>query len=202
MRIAQTHRKTFETEINIELNLDGHGEAEIDTGVGFFDHMLHQVAVHGMFDLKCIAKGDLHIDPHHTVEDCAISFGKTFSTALGDRKSITRVGSFFVPLDESLAFASVDFSGRPYWNINIGWTSASVANLPTSLIDHFFQSFSVAAACNLHVLTHYGTDNHHLAEAAFKAFARALDQATSIDERRVGRIPSTKGTLTDDEVTS
>lgn len=196
MRKAQSHRKTNETDIDVELNLDGHGEAEISTGIGFFDHMLHHVAVHGMFDLRVNAVGDLHIDPHHTIEDCAIVLGQAFSTALGDRIAINRMGSFFVPMDESLAFVALDFSGRPYWKINIGWTSPNVANLPTALIDHFFQSFSAAAACSLHVMTHYGSDNHHLAEAAFKAFARALDLATCIDERRAGYIPSTKGSLT------
>jgi imidazoleglycerol-phosphate dehydratase len=196
MRKAQSHRKTKETDIDVELILDGYGEAEISTGIGFFDHMLHHVAVHGMFDIRLNAIGDLHIDPHHTIEDCALVLGQAFSTALGDRIAINRMGSFFVPMDECLAFAALDFSGRPYWKISIGWTSPSVANLPTTMIDHFFQSFSAASACNLHVMTHYGTDNHHLAEASFKAFARALDLATRIDERRADSIPSTKGSLT------
>jgi imidazoleglycerol-phosphate dehydratase len=198
MRIVRTHRKTNETEIEIELNLDGRGQAEIETGIGFLDHMLHHVAVHGMFDLTVRVKGDLYIDTHHTIEDCAIVLGKSFSSALEDRTAITRMGSFFVPMDESLAFVAIDFSGRPFWKINIGWTSPDVADIPVTLFDHFFQSFAAAANCNLHVLTHYGSDNHHLAEASFKAFARALDLATRIDERRAGAIPSTKGTLTDE----
>jgi imidazoleglycerol-phosphate dehydratase len=196
MRTAQVYRKTKETEIRVNLDLDGSGEAEINTGVGFLDHMLDHVAVHGLFDLQLEAQGDLHIDPHHTVEDCALALGQAFDQALEDRQGIVRIGSAYVPMDEALAFVSIDLSGRPYAVVQGEWHTPAVADVPTSLIPHVLESFGVKAQCNLHARVLYGRDDHHQAEALFKALGRALDAATKLDPRRAGRIPSTKGTLT------
>lgn len=195
MRKASVERKTKETKIQVELSLDGNGKAEIDTGIGFFDHMLTQIAVHGMFDLHIKADGDLHIDPHHTIEDCGLVLGEAFSQALGDKGGIFRMASVFVPMDEALAQMVIDFSGRPYSVLDTKWSSSQVAQIPTSLIEHFFESFAITGRCNLHARVLYGRDNHHMAEALFKAFARALDEATQIDPRRAGEIPSSKGVL-------
>lgn len=196
MRTASITRKTNETDITIELNLDGSGQHEISTGVGFLDHMLTHIAVHGLFDLTVKASGDLHIDEHHTVEDVALVLGSAFDQALGDRKGIIRMGSFYAPMDETLAFVALDLSGRPYTVIDAEWGQAPVGQIPTSLFPHFFESFAVTARCNLHARVLYGRDDHHKAEALFKALARALDAATRIDERRKS-VPSTKGTLTE-----
>jgi len=195
MRIAEVERITNETEIRVRLNLDGDGENQIDSGIGFLDHMLQQVAVHGFFDLTLEAKGDLHIDPHHTVEDCGLALGTTFSRALGERRGIIRIADSTVPMDEALAQVVVDLSGRPYSKLVTNWSSPTVGNLTTSLIEHFFESFSVTCACNLHAGILSGKDNHHMAEALFKAFGRALDSATQIDRRRQNRIPSSKGSI-------
>ncbi len=195
MRTSAIHRKTNETDISIELNLDGTGQREIDTGIGFIDHMLAHIAVHGLFDLKVKAKGDLHIDVHHTVEDVALSLGTAFDQALGDRNGIVRVGSCYVPMDETLAFVAVDLSGRPYSVIEAKWGMAPVGNIPTSLFPHFMESFAVTSRSNLHARVLYGRDDHHKAEALFKALARSLDAATQLDPRRAGNIPSTKGNL-------
>jgi imidazoleglycerol-phosphate dehydratase len=195
MRIAETRRKTSETEIRLRLNLDGSGQHKIDTGVGFFDHMLGHVAVHGLFDLELEAKGDLHIDSHHTVEDCALVLGQAFDQALGDRKGIARMGSAYVPMDEALAFVAVDLSGRPYAVVQADWHTSSVGGVPTSLFPHVLESFAASGRCNLHARVLYGRDDHHQAEALFKALGRALDEATKVDARRGGLIPSTKGTL-------
>ena len=195
MRTAKINRKTKETDVTVEINLDGSGEYQIDTGIGFFDHMLAQIAVHGLFDLSLKAKGDLHIDFHHTVEDCGLTLGAVFAQALGDKSGIVRTASAFVPMDEALGQAIVDFSGRPFSVINIGWTSPMVGGLETTLLEHFFQSFAVTSASNLHLISHYGKDNHHIAESLFKAFARAASAAVQIDPRRQGRIPSSKGVL-------
>lgn len=197
MRTAQLTRKTNETEIQLALNLDGTGISNLQTGIAFLDHMLNHVALHGMIDLDLSATGDLDIDAHHTIEDCALLLGQAIDHALSSRASIYRYGYAYVPMDESLARAVLDFSGRPYWIIDIGWQSPDVAGLPCSLIDHFFQSFSVTARCNLHIQTLYGRDNHHLAEASYKAFGRALRQAVAIDEQRGSQVASTKGTLTE-----
>lgn len=196
MRSATLERKTRETEIRLNLVLDGEGKSNIQTGNPFFDHMLDHVAFHGLFNLELAAQGDLDIDAHHTIEDCALLLGQAFDQALDSRSSIYRYGHAYVPMDESLARVVVDFSGRPYWAINIGWSSPTVAGIPCSLIEHFFQSFAVTARCTLHLATMYGNDNHHLSEASFKAFGRALRQAVSLDEKRGSQIPSTKGTLT------
>ena len=195
MRTAKINRKTKETDVTVEINLDGSGEYQIDTGIGFFDHMLAQIAVHGLFDLSLKAKGDLHIDFHHTVEDCGLTLGAVFAQALGDKSGIVRAASAFVPMDEALGQAIVDFSGRPFSVINIGWTSPMVGGLETTLLEHFFQSFAVTSASNLHFISHYGKDNHHIAESLFKAFSRAASAAVQIDPRRQGRIPSSKGVL-------
>lgn len=195
MRSAKIERSTNETKILIELELDGTGKHSIATGVGFLDHMLTHVAVHGLFDLNVQAQGDLHIDVHHTVEDVALVLGSAFDQALGDRKGIVRMGSFYVPMDETLAFAAIDFSGRPYCVVQADWGQAPVGDIPTSLFPHFLESFAATSRCNLHARILYGRDDHHKAEALFKAVARALDIATQLDPRRVS-IPSTKGTLT------
>jgi len=195
MRIAEISRQTNETQITIKLDLDGSGKHEISTGVGFLDHMLTHLAVHGLFDLTVQAKGDLHIDVHHTVEDVALALGQAFDKALGDRKGIIRMGDSFAPMDETLAHVALDLSGRPYAVIQADWHSPYVGNIPTTLFPHFFESFAVTARCNLHARVLYGRDDHHQAEALFKAWARALDLVTQIDPRRAGVIPSTKGTL-------
>jgi len=195
MRTAKVERKTNETQITIELNLDGSGKHDISTGVGFLDHMLTHIAVHGLFDLTVKATGDLHIDVHHTVEDVALVLGSAFDQALGDRKGITRIASFYAPMDETLAFVALDLSGRPYAVIDAEWGQAPVGQIPTSLFPHFLESFAVTSRSNLHARVLYGRDDHHKAEALFKALARALDTATQLDPRRHGIIPSTKGSL-------
>lgn len=195
MRAAEIHRKTNETDVNIKLNLDGHGIHNVHTGIGFLDHMLTHVAVHGLFDLDVQASGDLHIDPHHTMEDVALTLGKAFDQSLGERRGIVRIASSYVPMDESLAFVAVDLSGRPYSVVQVDWRSPMLGNIPTSLFPHFFESLAVTARCNLHARVLYGRDDHHQAEALFKALGRALDAATQLDPRRAGVIPSTKGTL-------
>jgi imidazoleglycerol-phosphate dehydratase len=195
MRTADISRQTNETQIQIKLELDGSGKHEISTGVGFLDHMLTHLAIHGLFDLTVQAKGDLDIDVHHTVEDVALALGQAFDQALGDRKGIVRMGDCFAPMDEAMAHVAVDLSGRPYAVIQAEWHSPYVGNIPTTLFPHFFESFAVTSRCNLHGRVLYGRDDHHQAEALFKAWARALDVATQIDLRRMGSVPSTKGTL-------
>jgi imidazoleglycerol-phosphate dehydratase len=195
MRTAEISRQTNETQIQIKLDLDGTGKHEISTGIGFLDHMLTHLAVHGLFDLAVQAKGDLHIDVHHTVEDVALALGQAFDRALDTRSGIVRMGDCFAPMDETLAHVAVDLSGRPYAVIQAAWHTPYVGNIPTTLFPHFFESFTVTAHCNIHARVLYGRDDHHQAEALFKAFARALDYATQIDPRRAGNIPSTKGTL-------
>ena len=195
MRTAEIHRQTNETDIRLTLNLDGTGQADIRTGIGFLDHMLHHVAVHGLFDLTLRAEGDLHVDEHHTVEDCALALGMAFDQALGDRKGIVRMGSAYVPMDEALAFVAVDLSGRPYAVVRARWHTPAVGGIAVSLFPHFLQSFAVTARANLHARVLYGADDHHQAEALFKALGRALDAATARDPRRAGSVPSTKGVL-------
>jgi len=195
MRIAKIERKTSETQVKIELNVDGSCQHDIATGIGFLDHMLTHIAVHGLFDLTIRAAGDLQIDVHHTLEDVALVLGSAFDQALDDRRGIARMANFYAPMDETLAFVALDFSGRPYSVIDAEWGSAPVGQIPTSLFPHFFESFAVTSCSNLHARILYGRDDHHKAEALFKAFARALDAATTIDARRQ-TVPSTKGTLT------
>jgi imidazoleglycerol-phosphate dehydratase len=195
MRTSTLSRQTSETQIEIQLDLDGTGAHTISTGVGFLDHMLTHLAVHGLFDLTVKATGDLHIDVHHTVEDVALVLGQAFDKALGDRKGIVRMGDCFAPMDETLAHVAIDLSGRPYSVVKAKWHTPYVGDIPATLFPHFFESFAVTARCNLHARVLYGRDDHHQAEALFKAWARALDIATQIDPRRVGSIPSTKGSL-------
>ncbi|MFN2243811.1 MAG: imidazoleglycerol-phosphate dehydratase HisB [Anaerolineae bacterium] len=195
MRTAKIHRKTLETDIQIALALEGTGQYEIATGLGFLDHMLAHVAVHGLFDLTVRAKGDLHVDAHHTVEDVALALGQAFDQALGDRIGIVRIGAATVPMDESLALVAVDLSGRPYTVTEMAWSGPTVGGLPVTLIPHIFESFAVAARANVHARVLYGRDDHHQAEALFKALGRALDAATCLDARRGGAVPSTKGVL-------
>ena len=195
MRTSTISRRTSETDINLALNLDGSGKASVATGVGFLDHMLRHIAVHGLFDLDVKAAGDLEIDPHHTVEDVAIVLGQAFDQALGDRQGLVRMGSAYAPMDEALAFVAVDLSGRPYAVIRAEWHTPSLGLLPTALIPHFLESLAFNAKLNLHARVEYGRDDHHQAEALFKALGRALDAATAIDPRRSGTVPSTKGTL-------
>lgn len=195
MRLAEFSRKTTETDISISLNLDGAGKREINTGLGFLDHLLANFALHGLFDLRLHAEGDLHVDPHHTVEDVALVLGSAFDQALGERSGIVRMGDAFTPMDETLAHVAVDLSGRPYAVVQVEWKTPAIAQIPTSLFTHFLESFAITARSNLHARVLYGRDDHHQAEALFKALARALEKATRLDPRRAGRIPSTKGSL-------
>lgn len=196
MRTATITRKTKETDIAITIDLDGTGQHKISTGVGFLDHMLTAVAVHGLFDLQVKTVGDLHIDAHHTIEDTGIVLGHCIDQALGDRKGINRMGHAFVTMDEALGFVALDLSGRPYTVFQAEWHAPMIGQFPTSIIGHFFESVAFQARMNLHAKVEYGRDDHHQAEALFKAFARALRTAVEHDPRRTG-IASTKGTLTD-----
>lgn len=193
-RKATIHRQTGETDIIITVNLDGAGRHQISTGVGFLDHMLTAVAVHGLIDLEVEAKGDLHIDSHHTIEDVGIALGQALNEAVGDRKGINRVGHAYVPMDEALGFVALDFSGRPYTVFHGEWATPAIGQFPTDLVQHFFESVAVHARLTLHARVN-GRNDHHKAEALFKALARALRLAVEIDPRR-GDVASTKGTLT------
>lgn len=193
-RTASLSRRTNETDISLTLDLDGVGRHQVQTGVGFLDHMLTHVALHGLFDLELRAQGDLHIDAHHTIEDVAIVLGQALDQALGDRTGIQRMGHAYVPMDEALAFIALDLSGRPYSVIAAEWHGPAIGAMPTSLVAHFLETLAVHGRMNLHARVHYGRDDHHQAEALFKALGRALRQAVSLDERRRG-VPSTKGTL-------
>lgn len=193
-RKAKTERVTSEVKVKVEINLDGKGDYEIETGIPFFDHMLSQLAKHGYFDLKISASGDLDVDFHHTVEDVGLALGDAILKALGDKKSIRRFGEAFVPFDETLAFASVDLSGRPYLVYKVKVPKSKVGEFDLELGEEFFKSFSNTLLCNLHIELKYGENLHHMIEALFKAVGRALDNATRIDPRS-GGIPSTKGKL-------
>jgi imidazoleglycerol-phosphate dehydratase len=195
VREAHVSRKTRETSIDLKLSIDGSGHHNIETGVGFFDHMLTQIAVHGLFDLDLKVQGDLHIDPHHTVEDVGLALGDALRTALGDRRGIARTASSFCPMDESLARTAVDLSGRPYSVLKINWAGDMVGGMPVSLMEHFLESFAQQGRFNLHIEAPYGRDTHHQAEAIFKSLARALDAAARYDPRRTGAVPSSKGIL-------
>ena len=194
-RTATVSRRTAETSIDISLNLDGSGKFVTETGIGFFDHMLSHIAKHGVFDLEVRCSGDLHIDQHHTVEDCGIALGEAFAQAWGDKAGLVRAGSAYMPLDEALAFAAVDLSGRPYARLDLNLLGREVGGMPPDLFNHFLESFTFAAKMNLHVRVLEGVNDHHKVEAAFKAMARALDAAVQVDPRRGGDIPSTKGTI-------
>lgn len=195
MRTATVKRKTSETDVTVTVNLDGTGQRAIHTGIGFYDHMLEQLARHGLFDLEIRTVGDLHIDAHHTVEDTAIALGEAFARALGDRAGITRYGHAYVPMDETLARVALDISGRPFLVWKVGFTQSRLGEMDTELFWHVFHSFAQAAGITLHAEALYGGNNHHIAESLFKALARALKQAVAIDPRQAGSVPSTKGTL-------
>ena len=194
-RTADISRNTLETQISVSIDLDGKGESKLDTGVPFLEHMIDQIARHGMFDININAKGDLHIDGHHTVEDIGIALGQAFSKALGDKKGITRYGHAYVPLDEALSRVVIDFSGRPGIEFNAKFTRGSIGSFDTELFYEFFQGFVNHANATIHVDNIRGRNSHHIAETIFKAFGRALRMAVAIDERMAGIIPSTKGAL-------
>ena len=194
-RTAAVTRNTKETQIRVQVNLDGTGQAELSTGIGFFDHMLDQIARHGLIDLLIDAKGDLHIDGHHTVEDVGITLGMAVAAAVGDKKGITRYGHSYVPLDEALSRVVVDFSGRPGLHMDVPFKSGMVGAFDTQLAYEFFQGFVNHALCTLHIDNLKGDNAHHQCETVFKAFARALRMALTPDPRSAGVIPSTKGSL-------
>ena len=193
-RQAEIKRTTKETDIAVTLNLNGSGQSSIATGVGFLDHMLDLFARHGLFDLTVTCKGDLHIDDHHTVEDIAITLGQAFAEALGDKRGIVRYGAAYVPMDETLARAVVDLSGRYFLVHRVTNTRDKVGTLSVELVEHFWHSFAEHCRCNLHIEVFYGTNQHHIIEAQFKAVTRALAQAVRVDERIQG-VMSTKGTI-------
>jgi len=195
MRQAEVVRNTLETQITVRLDLDGTGRSQLSTGVGFFDHMLDQVARHGMMDLEVLAKGDLHIDAHHTVEDVGITLGQAFAKAVGDKRGLRRYGHAYVPLDEALSRVVVDLSGRPGLDFNIAFTRALIGDFDVDLVHEFFQGFVNHALVTLHVDNLKGSNAHHQAETAFKAFGRALRMAVEVDARMHGTVPSTKGQL-------
>jgi imidazoleglycerol-phosphate dehydratase len=195
MRKAAIERKTKETRIRVELTVDGKGKCDAATGIGFLDHMLEHIAVHGLFDLKIEAEGDTHVDLHHTVEDTALVLGEALDRALGDKRGLVRIGHALAPMDEALAMAVIDFSGRPHCLVRADWSLVTIGELPSSLVEHFFRSFSNSAKATVHVRLLERGDDHHQAEAMFKAFGRAMDRATRIDPRRSGGIPSTKGVI-------
>lgn len=194
-RTADVTRNTKETQIRARINLDGTGEAKLATGIGFFDHMLDQIARHGLIDLDIDAKGDLHIDGHHTVEDVGITLGMAVAQAVGDKKGLTRYGHAYVPLDEALSRVVVDFSGRPGLHMDVPFKSGMVGGFDTQLTYEFFQGFANHALVTLHIDNLKGENAHHQAETVFKAFGRALRMALAIDPRSAGVIPSTKGSL-------
>ncbi|RZS92910.1 imidazoleglycerol-phosphate dehydratase HisB [Cuneatibacter caecimuris] len=193
-RMAAITRNTTETRISLELNLDGAGTAEISTGIGFFDHMLNSFARHGMFDLKLQVAGDLEVDCHHTIEDVGIVLGQAIKQAVGDKKSMKRYGSMILPMDETLVLCAVDLSGRPYFGYQAEFHSERIGNFDTEMIKEFFYAVSYSGAMNLHLRQLAGENAHHIAEGMFKAFARALDEATSLDAR-IQEVLSTKGSL-------
>ena len=195
MRQAQITRHTLETQISINLNLDGTGKTSFDTGVPFLEHMLDQIARHGMIDLEIMAKGDLHIDAHHTVEDIGITLGQAFAQAVGDKKGLRRYGHAYVPLDEALSRVVIDLSGRPGLELNINFVRARIGEFDVDLVNEFFQGFVNHALLTLHIDNLSGKNAHHQAETVFKAFGRALRMALELDPAATGIIPSTKGTL-------
>ncbi|WP_321325103.1 imidazoleglycerol-phosphate dehydratase HisB [Thiomicrorhabdus sp.] len=195
MRTASVERNTLETQIQITINLDGEGNANLETGVPFFEHMLDQIARHGMIDIDIKANGDNHIDDHHTVEDVGIALGQAINKAAGDKKGITRYGHAYIPLDEALSRVVIDLSGRPGLEFNCDWTREQIGNFETQLVLEFFQGFVNHCNATLHIDNLRGYNAHHQAETIFKAFGRALRMALSQDDRMTGKMPSTKGTL-------
>ena len=198
MRTAIIERKTKETDITVELNVDGSGKSSIDTPIGFFNHMLQAFSKHGLFDLKIKAKGDLEVDQHHTVEDCGIVIGQAFKKALGDKKGINRAGYFVFPMDEALAVVAVDIAGRPYLQFDAEFKRRYCGELDTDLLEDFFYGFAVSIGANIAVRMPYGRSDHHKIEAVFKAFAKAMKMACSTDPGAIKDIPSTKGVIEND----
>ena len=195
-RTALIERQTAETKIRLSLNLDGSGNAQIQTGVGFFDHMLTLLAKHGLFDLEIHADGDLHVDQHHTVEDVGICLGKALAQALGDKKGIVRYGSKTLPMEETLVTSALDLSGRAWYVSHVAFPTEKIGEFDAQLVDDFWQAVSANALMNLHLVLHHGRNSHHIAEGVFKATARALREAVAVDPRQTG-VPSSKGTLTE-----
>jgi imidazoleglycerol-phosphate dehydratase len=195
MRQAEVIRNTLETHITVSINIDGNGTAQFNTGIGFLDHMLDQIARHGLFDLNVQAKGDLHIDAHHTVEDIGITLGQAFAKAVGDKKGINRYGHAYVPLDEALSRVVLDLSGRPGLEFDCEFTRAAIGDFDVDLVHEFFQGFVNHANVTLHIDNLKGHNSHHQCETIFKAFGRALRMAVTFDERMAGIMPSTKGSL-------
>jgi imidazoleglycerol-phosphate dehydratase len=195
MRTASISRKTAETAIDVAVNLDGAGLYEVSTGIGFLDHMIEQLSRHSLIDINLKCDGDLHIDQHHTTEDSALALGQAVKQALGDRRGITRYGTAYSPMDETLSRVAIDISGRPYLVWKAEFTQARLGELDTELIEHWFHSFAGEVGLTLHIETLYGRNNHHICESIFKGLARALRQAVEIDPRKADSIPSTKGTL-------
>ena len=195
MRSAKVNRKTKETDITCELNIDGTGQAEISTGIGFFDHMLEIFSHHSLIDLKLKASGDTHVDFHHTVEDTAYVLAEAINESIGEKKGINRYGFYYITMDESLSRTVIDFSGRPelVWKVNLGLKK--IGEMDTELFKEFFKAFTNESKCNLHIENFYGNNNHHIIESCFKSFARSVRQALVIDERTKNIIPSSKGTL-------
>jgi len=195
-RTARVERKTAETQVSVDLNVDGTGRAQISTGIGFYDHMLTAFARHGRFDLTIEATGDLHIDQHHTMEDIALVIGQAVDEALAGREGITRMGDALVPLDEALVQCVIDISGRPFAAVSLDFIGEMMGDAPTQMVGHVLRSFATTAKITLHVRQLAGANDHHIAEATMKALGRALDAATRIDSRIAGQVPSTKETLT------
>ena len=195
MRNAKVNRKTKETDISCEINIDGTGQNEISTGIGFFDHMLEIFSHHSLIDLRLKADGDTHVDFHHTVEDTAYVLAEVITHAIGEKKGINRYGFFYIPMDESLSRTVIDFCGRPefVWKVNLGLKK--IGEMDTELFHEFFKAFCNASKCNLHIENFYGDNNHHIIESCFKSFARSIKQALTVDERIKNIIPSSKGTL-------
>jgi len=196
MRVAEIARSTKETDIRVRLDLDGTGIYSINTGIGFLDHMLEQLSRHSLIDLTVEAKGDLHIDFHHTTEDVGLALGQALAQALGDRKGITRYGEATIPMDETLTRVALDLSGRPYLVWKVAFSRDKLGEMDTELFKEWFQAFAQTSGTTLHVENLYGENNHHIVESSFKALARALRQAIEIDPRKADAVPSTKGTLT------
>ena len=195
MRQAEIERQTKETYVYVSLNIDGKGEADVDTGVGFMDHMLELLAFHGNFDLKVRCKGDLQVDSHHTVEDLGIVLGQCFNKALGDKRGITRYGHFTIPMDEALVTTDLDFSGRPYLVFNVELDNIHLGNYEVEMTEEFFRAFAYNCFMTLHINEHYGKSTHHIIEAIFKSMARAIKEAVTIDEAHKGQVVSSKGVL-------
>jgi imidazoleglycerol-phosphate dehydratase len=195
MRTATIARRTSETKIDVTVNLDGSGAYDVATGIGFFDHMLEQLSRHSLIDLHLRTEGDLHIDQHHTVEDTGLAIGEAVAKALGDKRGIRRYAEALSPMDETLTRVAIDISGRPFLVWKTEFSQKRLGEMDTEMFEHFFHSFAQAAGITLHIETLYGTNNHHIAESAFKGLARALRQAVEVDPRKADAIPSTKGVL-------